>query len=77
MYVGVGGRDTAEIIDGIRRAETTGYRHFRINVGRGDATQVSQGTPFRAPNVLHSAPLFERSRYRGELRLPDGTLIKQ
>jgi mannonate dehydratase len=59
LYTGVNGRDAAQISDGIRKAQAAGYRYFRFNIGgEGGAAD-----PARGPNVLHSAPLFDRDAY--------------
>jgi mannonate dehydratase len=60
LYTGVNGRNVAQLVDSIRKAQTSGYRHFRFNVGGGEGG----GDAARGPNVLHAAPLFDRESYR-------------
>jgi mannonate dehydratase len=55
LYIGVNGANGSQMADAIRKAQATGYRHFRFNVG-GDLAAGS-------PSVLHSAPAFDRTVY--------------
>jgi mannonate dehydratase len=67
LYTGVNGRDVAEIVDSIRKAQAAGYRHFRFNLGGGGEGAAAEAV--RGPEVLHSAPLFDRDSYiRGILK---------
>src|SRR5215468_1680998 len=59
LYTGVNGRDVAQIIDSIRKAQAAGYRYFRFNLGGGGEGAAAEAS--RGPDVLHSAPLFERT----------------
>lgn len=70
LYTGVNGRDAAEIVQGIRKAQAAGYRHFRFNLGGGED---AAGAAARAPNVLTSGPVFDRDSYiRGILKTFEG-----
>src|SRR5215831_10395014 len=55
LYIGLNGANVSQMADAIRKAQATGYRHFRFNVG-GD---VAAGSP----GVLHSATAFDRNTY--------------
>ena len=59
LYTGVNGREPAQIVDGIRKLQGSGYRHFRFNVGGEGTGDTTSG---RA-DVLHSSPLFDRKAY--------------
>jgi len=59
LYAGVNGRDVLQMVESIRKAQAAGYRYFRFNLGgEGAAADAAKG-----PNVLHSAPLFDRESY--------------
>jgi mannonate dehydratase len=60
LYPGIGGASNAQIIDNIRAAKAMGYRHFRIGLNDGAGAA-------RGPEVLHSAPLFNRETYVRDL----------
>jgi mannonate dehydratase len=60
LYTGVSGQNVAQVIDSIRKAQATGYRYFRFNLGGGDG--AGGGTTARS-DVLHSAAVFDRRDY--------------
>src|SRR5215831_2978370 len=62
LYTGVGGADNAQLIENIRKAKAAGYRHFRLNLGEGGGDGGAT-TETRGPEVLHSAPLWDRESY--------------
>ena len=59
LYTGVNGREPAQIVDGIKKLQGSGYRHFRFNVG-GEGSGDSAGG---RKDVLHDGPLFDRKTY--------------
>jgi mannonate dehydratase len=69
LYTGVNGSTVAQLVEGIRKAQASGYRHFRFNLGgEGGAPDAARGS-----NVLHNGPLFDRDSYlRGIVKAFDG-----
>ena len=69
LYTGVGGSNVAQVIDSIHKAQAAGYRYFRFNLG-GEGEPAGAARPAA---VLHSAPVFDRTRYiRGILDTFEG-----
>ena len=62
LYPGVNGASNAQLIENIKAAKAQGYRHFRIGLsGEGG------GAAPRGPEVLYTAPLFNRETYIRDL----------
>jgi mannonate dehydratase len=60
------------LIENIRKARAAGYRHFRLNLGAGGGDGGATADT-RGPEVLHSAPLFNRESYiRNLLKMLEG-----
>ncbi|MBZ5581226.1 MAG: starvation-sensing protein RspA [Acidobacteriia bacterium] len=63
-YTSVSGADTAQVIEGAKRAMSQGYKHVRLQVGvPGMSAYAAGGGQADRPKALHDRPVFEPKAY--------------